>query len=269
MRFLERLRRTMSNAFLPLLGLAVGFVAWEVIGRMDLSPALPPLTAVLGACVDVWTSERFLNNLRDSLVSVGIALPPAIVLGVLTGLAVGRYRLAEWALDIYINVFLSIPLVALIPVLVLIFGTAGKGAIVATIIIYTFFVIVVNTSAGVRTVDSEFVEMARAFGASESKVLRRIVIPAALPLTLAGIRIATGRAIKGVIIAEQVIGLIGLGGMIQRLGGAFAVEELYAVILAVGLLGLISMELVRWGEGAALPWMRGRLDSGLGLDEGS
>jgi ABC-type nitrate/sulfonate/bicarbonate transport system permease component len=71
-----------------------------------------------------------------------------------------------------------------------------------------------------------------------------------------------------VIIAEQVIGLIGLGGMIQRLGGAFAVEELYAVILAIGLLGLISMELVRWGEGLALPWMRGGLDTGLGLDEG-
>ncbi len=265
---MERFRMMLRNASLPLAGVAIGFAIWEVIGRMGLSPAFPPLTDVLAACVDVWTSERFLNNLRDSLASVAIALPPAVALGVLTGLVVGRYRLAEWALDIYINVFLSIPLVALIPLLVLIFGTAGKGAIVATIIIYTFFVIVVNTSAGVKTVDSDLVEMARAFGASESKILRRIVLPAALPLMLAGIRIATGRAIKGVIIAEQVIGLIGLGGMIQRLGGAFAVEDLYAVILAVGLLGLISMELVRWGEGRALPWMRGRLDSGLGLDKG-
>lgn len=264
---MNRVRNTLRNSALPLTGLAAGFVVWEVIGRLGLSPAFPPLTDVLAALVDVWTSERFLNNLRDSLTSVGFALPPAVVFGVLTGLFVGRYRLVEWALDIYINVFLSIPLVALIPVLVLIFGTAGKGSIVATIIIYTFFVIVVNTSAGVKTVDRELIEMSRSFGASESNILRRIVLPAALPLTLAGIRIATGRAIKGVIIAEQVIGLIGLGGMIQRLGGAFAVEELYAVILAIGLLGLISMELVRWGEGLALPWMRNQLDSGLGLDK--
>jgi len=102
------------------------------------------------------------------------------------------------------------------------------------------------------------------FGATERQIVRRIVIPAAMPLALAGVRIATGRAIKGVIIAEQVIGLIGLGGMIQRLGGAFAVEELYAVVLFVGLLGLVSMEFVRWGERAAMPWMRGRLDGGLG-----
>lgn len=252
-----RIRASFSSVILPLTGLAIGFVIWEVIGRLGLSPAFPPLTDVLAACVEVWTSERFLINLRDSLVSVGIALPPTIVLGVLVGILVGRYRLVEWALDVYINTFLSIPLVALIPVLVLIFGL-GRGSILATIAIYTFFVVVVNTSFGVKTTDRELVEMSRSFLGTEARIVTRIVLPSALPLTLAGIRIATGRAIKGVIIAEQVIGLIGLGGMIQRLGGAFSVEELYATILAVGLLGLISMELVSWGERLAMPWARDR-----------
>jgi ABC-type nitrate/sulfonate/bicarbonate transport system permease component len=71
----------------------------------------------------------------------------------------------------------------------------------------------------------------------------------------AGIKIATGRAIRAVIIAEQVIGLIGLGGLVQRLGGAFAVEELYAVVLFVGLFGLVSMETVSVAERRALPWL--------------
>lgn len=255
----------LKNAYLPLAGLAAGFIVWETIGQLDLSPAFPPLSDVFSACLDVWTSERFLTNLKDSLLSVVIALPPSIAFGVLVGLLVGRYRIAEWSLDIFINVFLSIPLVALIPVLVLIFGL-GRGSILATIAIYTFFGVVVNTSAGVKTADARLIEMATSFGASERQIVRRIIMPAALPLVLAGVRIATGRAIKGVIIAEQVIGLIGLGGMIQRLGGAFAVEELYAVVLFVGLLGLVSMELVRWGERAAMPWMRGRLDGGLGKE---
>jgi NitT/TauT family transport system permease protein len=72
----------------------------------------------------------------------------------------------------------------------------------------------------------------------------------------AGIRISTGRAVRAVIIAEQVIGLVGLGGLVQRLGGAFAVEELYAVIIFVGLLGLLSMEIVALAERRALPWAR-------------
>ena len=260
---MERIRAYLKNSTLSILGLVVGFVVWEIIGRLGLSPAFPPLSDVLAACMDVWTSARFLDNLGDSVVSVALALPPTVALGVLSGLVVGRYRLAEWALDTFVNVFLSIPLVALIPILVLIFGTSGRGAILATIIVYTFFVVLVNTAAGVKTADAELLEMSRSFGASEARILRRIVLPASLPLTLAGVRIATGRAIKGVIIAEQVIGLVGLGGMIQRLGGAFAVEQLYAVILAVGLLGLVSMELVRWGEDRAFPWMRGQFQGGL------
>ncbi|MDH3463530.1 MAG: ABC transporter permease [Acidimicrobiia bacterium] len=254
-----RLKNTLSNSVLPVVGLLIGFAVWETIGRLDLSPAFPPLTDVLATSVEVWTSERFLTNLQDSLGSVAIALPPTILVGVLVGILVGRYRIAEWALDVYINTFLSIPVVALIPILVLIFGL-GRGSILATIFIYTFFVVVVNTSSGVKTTDPNLVEMAKSYLGTERRIVRRIVLPAALPLTLAGVRIATGRAIKGVIIAEQVIGLIGLGGMIQRLGGAFRVEELYATILAIGFLGLISMELVRWGERLAMPWMRDRVN---------
>ncbi len=258
---LKRLR----GSGLSVLGLLIGLGLWELIGRLGLSPAFPPLTTVARSILEVWPSQRFLENLRDSLVSVAISLPPSIVFGVLLGLLMGRFRLIEWLFDTYINIFLSLPLVALIPVLFLIFGL-GRGSVLATIVIYTFFIVVVNTMAGVRTADPRLVEMAVSFGAREHQILRRIVLPAALPLIFAGIRIATGRSIRAVIIAEQVIGLIGLGGMIQRLGGAFAVEDLYAVILFVGLLGLLSMELVRWIEKWSIPWLRRRDEVGLGLE---
>lgn len=247
-------KRLTTGSSLSWLGLVIGLSLWELVGRLDLSPAFPPITAVFTAVIDVWTSDRFLSALQQSFISVAIALPPSIVLGVLLGLLMGRFRPVEWAFDPMVNVFLSLPLVALIPVLFLIFGL-GRGSIIATIVIYTFFLVVVNTVAGVRTSDSKIIEMAVSFGASESQVMRRVVLPSALPLILAGIRIATGRSVRAVIIAEQVIGLIGLGGLIQRLGGAFAVEQLYAVILFVGLFGLGSMELVAYLERRALPWL--------------
>ena len=250
---------------LSVVGLAIGLVAWEIMGRLELSPAFPPLTEVVSSIIKVWPSDRFLGNLRDSMVSVGLSLPPSIFFGVLLGLLMGRFRIVEWIFDTYVNIFLSLPLVALIPVLFLIFGL-GRGSILATIVIYTFFIVVVNTIAGVRTTDPRLIEMAMSFGATEARVLRRIVMPAAMPLIFAGIRIATGRSIRAVIIAEQVIGLVGLGGLIQRLGGAFAVQDLYAVILFVGLLGLVSMEAVRWIERWTIPWLRHQGDIGLGLD---
>jgi NitT/TauT family transport system permease protein len=251
---MRQLIRQNKYRILSVVGLLVGLVVWEVIGRLELSPAFPPVTAVLGAVVEVWTSPRFLDALRESLISIAIALPPSIILGVGLGLLVGRYKRVEWALDPLINTFLSLPLVALIPVLFLIFGL-GRGSILATIVIYTFFIVVVNTAAGVKTTDRQIVEMATSFGAAESQVMNRVVVPSALPLMFAGIKIATGRAIRAVIIAEQVIGLIGLGGLVQRLGGAFAVEELYAVVLFVGLFGLVSMETVSVAERRALPWL--------------
>lgn len=257
---MRALYRSNMNRFLSIVGLGVGLLTWEAIGRLGLSPAFPPITSVLAALGDVWTSTRFLHALSDSLISVAIALPPSIVFGTIVGIAIGRYKPLEWALDPLVNVFLSLPLVALIPVLFLIFGL-GRGSILATIVIYTFFIVVVNAVAGVHTTDPDVVEMAVSFGASEGQILRRVVLPSALPLVLAGIRISTGRAVRAVIIAEQVIGLIGLGGLIQRLGGAFAVTELYAVILFVGLLGLASMEAVAFGEKKALPWLARSDDS--------
>jgi NitT/TauT family transport system permease protein len=251
---MRNMTRQSRNRLLSVIGLLAGLILWEVIGRLELSPAFPPFSAVLAAVVEVWSSPRFLDALKESLISIAIALPPSIVLGVGIGLLIGRYRRVEWALDPLINTFLSLPLVALIPVLFLIFGL-GRGSILATIVIYTFFIVVVNTAAGVKTTDPEIVEMARSFGAGEAQVMNRVILPSALPLTFAGIRIATGRAIRAVIIAEQVIGLIGLGGLVQRLGGAFAVEQLYAVVLFVGLFGLVSMEAVAIAERKALPWI--------------
>ncbi|HUF53778.1 MAG TPA: ABC transporter permease subunit [Dehalococcoidia bacterium] len=247
----SRIRFQDVSPFLPpIIGLAIGAIAWEIAGRLEVSYVLPPFTDIVSNTWDVWRSEAFRSAALESLESLAIAWPLSIGLGLVVGLLMGRYRLVEWMLDLYVNIFLSLPLIALIPIILLLFGLSQTSMIVI-VFLYTFFVVVVNTSAGVRSVESNFEEMARSFGANEARILWRVIIPGALPLALTGVRIATGRAFKGVIIGEQLVRFIGLGGLIQRYGGAFRVEDLWALIFAVGLSGLIAMQLVQLVENFA------------------
>ena len=234
-------------AVAPVVGLLAGFGLWELAGRGGVSSAVPPFSDVLAALVDVWTSSEFWSTMATTLGAIVIGLPIAIVLGIIVGVLMGMFRVVEWLFSPYVTIFLSVPLTALVPVLLLIFGL-NRSAVVAAIFVYTFFVVALSTQAGVENVDRAVLDMGRSFGAGRMLVARRIVLPSAEGITLAGVRIATGRAFKGAIVTEQVIGLRGLGGRVQRLGGAFAVEELYAVVLTIGLVGLASMEIVHLVE---------------------
>jgi NitT/TauT family transport system permease protein len=254
---MKAVRERTEAIAVPLISLAVGFALWELVGQMEVSRAIPPFSGVVSAIFEVWGREQFQEALISSAKSVAIGFPLATSAGIVVGMLMGRFRVVEWMLEIYVNAFLSMPLVALVPVIVLIFGL-DRSSIVAVILLYVFFVVVVNSFSAVKAVDASLMEMGKAFGANEFQTLRRIVLPAALPLILTGVRIAAGRAIKGVIIAEQIIGLVGLGGLVQRYGGAFLVEDLYAVILFIGIVGMLSMETVRIAEARALPWLRGR-----------
>lgn len=231
------------DATLPVISVLAFAGLWELIGRLELSPAVPPLSAVLTAMTDVFADNRFQTAAINTGISVVVTFVPVVILGVLIGAAMGTNKYAEWAGAPYLSLALSIPLVSLIPVFMLIFGL-GRGTIIAVIVAYSLPAMIVNTQAGIESVDRDQLDMARAFGASRWLAFRRVVLPSASALILAGVRVAAGRSIKGAIIAEQVIGLVGLGGLIQRYGGAFAVEDLYAVILFIGLVGVLVVRLI-------------------------
>lgn len=225
------------------LGLVLGVVAWEIAGRAGISPAIPPISAVATAGLEVWSGERFLQALRSTAIAIAIAFPPSVIIGVILGLLMGLFRPAEWILRPYTNLALSLPLVAVIPIILLIFGLSQQ-TIIVVIVLYVLPVIMVNTYSGVRSTGSDLLEMASSVNASRLLTIRRIVIPSARGQTLAGLRIGVARAITGGIVAEQIVGVMGIGGLVQRLGGAFAVEELYAVIIFIGAVGVISLAAV-------------------------
>lgn len=228
---------------LQALGLLLGGTLWEVAGRVGISPALPPISSVFSAGLEIWSGDRFLESLRSTAVAIGIAFPPSVVIGVLLGLLMGLFRPVEWILRPYINLALSLPLVAIIPIILLIFGLSQE-TIIVVIVLYVLPVVMVNTYSGVTSTSKDLLEMAQSINASRWLTIRRIVLPSSRSLTLAGLRIGVGRAITGGIVAEQIVGVLGIGALVQRLGGAFAVEELYAVIIFIGAVGVISLSAV-------------------------
>jgi len=236
---------------LVLASLAFGAIVWETVGQLGFSLIFPPLSDVMSTVYEVWTSERFRDALTNTLTTLAIGWPLSVGLGLIVGTLMGRFKVVEWALDIYVNVFLSIPLIATIPIILLLFGL-GRPSIIVIVFMATFFQVVINTSSGVRAVAAQYDEMARSFGANEFQRMVRITIPGALPLMLTGIRIATGRCVRAVIFAEQIISVIGLGGLLQSYGGALRVEETWAIIIAIAIIGLTSMEIVRYLEGVML-----------------
>jgi ABC-type nitrate/sulfonate/bicarbonate transport system permease component len=107
---------------------------------------------------------------------------------------------------------------------------------------------------GVKQVDTVLVEMARSFGAREREIFFKIVLPAALPAIMAGLRLGMGRAVKGMVTAEMLLTLTGIGAMIMQYGSSFATDSLFAVILTILLVALLAMKAVQWIDRRLTGW---------------
>ena len=218
--------------------LLAGAVLWEVLGRtLDLI-FLPPASAVFVRCWELVVSGPALEELAGSLSNLAIGYLIAAVAGVAVGVAMARNKWVEQALDPYVYAFLTAPTIVFVPIYFAIFGLS-HWAIVALIVQYAVFIIVVNTVTAVKTVDTELVEMARVFGArNELVIVQKVLLRAALPLISSGLRLGLGRSIKGMINGEILIAVVGLGGLSSAFGRAFDSEGVLAVLLVVIIVAL-------------------------------
>ncbi|WP_328766964.1 ABC transporter permease [Streptomyces sp. NBC_00286] len=129
------------------------------------------------------------------------------------------------------------------------------ASIVAVVVMYSLFIIVISTASAVRAVPEHLTEMAHLYGANERQLLLKIVVPAALPLAMAGIRLGIGRAVTGMINGEVFIAVVGLGRVLTQAGGRFDSETVLAVLLAVVLVALAAVGLVQWTDHPVNGWL--------------
>jgi NitT/TauT family transport system permease protein len=238
-----------------LAALLLAAVAWEAAGRGLGSALLPPLSSVLTAFARLTARGELLGALGPSLLSLAAGYSLAAGGGLAVGALMGRSRLAEHALDMYVNALVAAPSLIFVPILFSMFGP-GRRTQVAVIVLYAFPVIAASTATAVRGVDARLVHMARAFGASHAHVLGKVVLPAALPLAMVGLRVGMARAVKGMISGEMLVALTGLGAVLRTHGSRFDSAGVLAVLLVVVAVALVTTALVQWVDRRVNAWAR-------------
>jgi NitT/TauT family transport system permease protein len=227
--------------------LLVWFALWEVIGRAGLAFLIPPFTDVLLAIGDVVTSERFTAAAVITLQAFGIGIGLALTLGIGAGFLMGRVRAFGDVLGMWANIFESSPLTAIVPAMMALLGF-GLPTMVVTVFLFSVWVIALDTQVGVTHVSQSLLEMGRSFGASRRELLLKIVLPAALPEILAGIRLGLIRGVKGVIIGQLLIAIVGIGYLFERYSRSFLMEEFWALLIIVFAFAFAASETIAYLE---------------------
>ncbi len=236
------------------LGTFVLFATWWQVTTQDLgSLLLPTFVDTVRATWDLLVGGRIWEALWLSNQALVIGYVASVVVGVPLGLVMSRLRAAEAFVDPYVNLLLTTPMAAIIPLFVMAMGL-GLASRSAIVFVFAVVYIVVNTRAGVRSVDPTLIEMARSFGASELRVWQRVLIPGAAPALVAGLRIGLGRALTGMVLAELLMVGVGVGRLMLEYRGFFDGDYLYAVVLIIVAEALLLMSAVRFCESHLLPW---------------
>jgi NitT/TauT family transport system permease protein len=240
--------------YLPLLLLALG---WELTARLHLvdSSALPSLTSVGAAWVDLIRDGELIDNGAASIYRAAAGLALAIVVGGGLGMAMARFKLLDIFVNPLVELFYPLPKSALIPVTVLWLGF-GNGSKILLIFLGCMIPVTIGAYNGARGSDHGLVWSARSMGAGRLRLMWDVIMPSALPEILNGIRTALALAFILLVSSELIVSQSGFGYLIGFLGSTGAYEGMYAVVLTVALLGfgadrlyqLFMHRLLRWQE---------------------
>jgi NitT/TauT family transport system permease protein len=222
--------------------LLVWVIIWEIIGRFELVMLFPPFTEVLAALGDVVTSRSFGEAMRITVQSYLGGLGLAIAIGIPLGFLMGLVPAADKMLNMWVNTFLSAPLSALVPVFMILFGL-GTPTVIVTVFMFAVWIIVLDTRAGVLSISPSLMEMSRSFGASRAERFKMVFL-AALPEILAGIRLGMIRGVKGVVIGQLLVSIIGVGALFQLYQQNFLMAHFWALVLILFTIALTLAELV-------------------------
>ena len=220
---------------------------WEIVGRADLTFFVPPLSEVLATLFAIIGTPAFKKALAETAYAFSLGVFFAVVIGIIVGILMGKNRLLDELLLPWVNVFLSAPLTALVPVLMVLFGL-GMKSIVITTALFAVWIIILNSRAGVKQINRSLIEMANSFGASPMDAFFKIYFWAALPEILGGVRIGIIRAVKGVIIGQLLISIVGFGALFELYSANFLMGHFWAVLIVLFALAFTISEFLAYLE---------------------
>jgi NitT/TauT family transport system permease protein len=227
--------------------LLVWFAVWEVVGRLELVSLIPPFTEVLGAFPEVVGSETFADAAWITLQAFLIGMALSLTVGIGVGILMGTNRAVASLMGMWVNIFESSPLTAVVPALMALLGF-GLPTMIVTVVLFSVWVIALDTQVGVERVNPSLVEMGRSFGASRRALYLQIVLRAALPELLAGIRLGVIRGLKGVVIGQLLIAVLGVGYLFELYSRNFLMPQFWALLIILFAFAFLASEAVAYFE---------------------
>jgi len=228
---------------LGILSFASILLIWESVVRVGWAspffvsrPSLIAASLMRGA-----QSGELRRNLAVSLSEFAVAYSASVIVGILAGLLAGRFRTLEYILDPFLWFLYSAPLIAFYPIFVIWFGL-GVPTVIAVSFLPSVTQIAASTLSGIQNVDPGLIRAARSFGATERDLLWKVVLPASVPMVVAGLRLAVGRALMGVVVAELFGATAGLGFSIAYYGGLLQTTNMLASLVVVIVLGVLCTQ---------------------------
>jgi NitT/TauT family transport system permease protein len=196
-------------------------------------------------------------SLSFRVAAIGMLL--GTVVGIAAGVAIARVRLLDLSLEPFVIALYATPMVALIP-LVVIWAGFGDSAKIVVIFLFAVFPILLITFQGVRGVDPRLVEVARSFRTSEWALWGDVILPSALPFIIAGVRLALGRALVGMVIADLYTAVSGIGYLIVRYAQNLQIDRLLVPIVILSITGVVLVQGLNWLEARVAPWQHAGRD---------
>ena len=206
--------------------------AWEIVGRAEITILLPPLSSSFLRLFEIVPTETFITALGITLQAYFLGVGISILIGVPLGVIMGRSAFVDRLMLPWVSLFVSAPLTALVPVIMVLFGF-GETTIVLTVVLFAVWIIILDARAGSRGISRSLMEMARSYGATRWQAFTKIYLWAALPEILAGIRLGLVRAVKGVIIGQLLVSVVGFGYLFEIYSSNFLMEHMWALLLVL------------------------------------
>jgi len=219
----------------------------EIVGPYQTGTAFvslftdPPLTRLLAA------------GLQVTMTSILFGFALAAVVGIPVGVLMGRYLIVDLFCDPWVNIWYSIPAIAFVPLAMNWTGISATSSVVIAFLI-TVFTIIINVYSGVRNVSGSLVDCGVAYGATQTQVMTKIILPATLPNIMVGLRLGISRAIEGVIIAEMVFTVVGLGGLMDDAADNLQLALSGALIIVLAIISLTFSEVMKYISRRAVAW---------------
>ena len=250
-----RMRRLLSlrvRAYqLILLGVILGL--WEWFGRQTSNFQFAPPSRIVAAAREMVATGELQDAVATSMVSLLIGFGLAAVVGIGVGFAMGWWKTFGRTLDPFVSALYVVPIAALVPAMIIWFGLDLQARVIV-IFLFAVFEILLNSYAGVKNVDPFVVDVARTFGARRRDLLRKVVFPASLPFLFVGLRMGASRAIKGMIVAEMLFAVTGLGRLIIENAAAFRMDKVLVAAITVALIGIALTAIIQGVERRVMRW---------------